>query len=71
MINRNKKELMCTAYYNEGNSWRINPMFIQPKAAAAAYSSATTACKDENLLPVACRDLGGNIIPMQIESVHP
>ena len=72
VINRNKKELMCQAYNNEGNSWRINPMFILPKAAATApYACATNACKDENLVAVPCRDLGGNIIAPQTDTVHP
>lgn len=72
VINRNKKELMCHAYYNEGNSWRVNPMFIGPKAALATpYPCSTTACKDENLASVPCRDSAGNIIPPQIDTAHP
>ncbi len=72
VINRNKKELMCQAYNNEGNSWRINPMFILPKAALTTpYACATNACKDENLASIPCRDLGGNIIGPQTDAVHP
>ncbi len=72
VLNRNKKELMCSAYYNEGDSWRINPMFIGPKAVlTAGYACSTTACKDENGVSTPCRDLGGNIIPPQADTVHP
>ncbi len=72
VVNRNKKELMCSAYYNEGDSWRVNPMFIQPKSAQATpFACATSACKDENGVSTPCRDLGGNIIPPQADAVHP
>jgi hypothetical protein len=70
VINRNKKELMCSAYYNDNDSWRINPMFIGPKAAASPYACAT-ACKDEAGLAGPCRDLAGNLIPMQTDVAHP
>jgi phosphoserine phosphatase len=71
VLNRNKKELMCHAYYNENDSWRINPMFIQPKAVlAAGYNCPVSACKDENGASTPCRDLGGNVIPVQVDSVH-
>ena len=71
VLNRNKAELMCTAYYNEENSWRINPMFILPKAGQPPYQCPTTACKDEGLNPVPCRDMAGNVIPVQADTVHP
>lgn len=71
VINRNKKELMCLAYDNEGDSWRINPMFIGPKSAASPYACPTSACKDEGLLGTPCRDQGGNVIPVQNDLVHP
>ncbi|MBL9018458.1 MAG: haloacid dehalogenase-like hydrolase [Myxococcales bacterium] len=72
VINRGKKELMCIAYDNEGDSWRINPMFIGPRAAATSpYACPTAACKDENLSNTPCRDQGGNVIPPQNDTVHP
>ncbi|MCX5746800.1 MAG: HAD family hydrolase [Proteobacteria bacterium] len=72
VVNRNKKELMCQAYNNENDSWRINPMFILPKSAVASpYPCATTACKDENGVAGPCRDLGGNIIAPQTDLAHP
>lgn len=71
VINRNKKELMCLAYDNEGDSWRINPMFIGPKGAFGTYACPTAACKDEGLASTPCRDRGGNVIPVQNDTVHP
>lgn len=31
VLNRNKTELMCTAYDNADGRWLVNPMFIDPK----------------------------------------
>jgi len=71
VINRQKKELMCNAYYNEHDRWRVNPMFIAPKSAGSPYSCAASACKNEQGVSGACRDLGSNIIPNQDDTVHP
>lgn len=71
VLNRNKKEVMCSAYYDEDDSWRINPMFIRPKAALAAGYACATACVNEAGVAGQCRDLGGNPIPAQVDSVHP
>jgi phosphoserine phosphatase len=70
-LNRQKKELMCFAYNNEGNTWRANPMFIEPKTTAVALPCSTTACKDANGVGQPCRDEAGNIIPDQIDSALP
>ena len=70
VLNRNKKELMCNAYYNEDASWRINPMFIQPKGVLAAGYTCPTACANEAGVGGACRDLGGNLIPAQSDSTN-
>ena len=70
VLNRNKKELMCNAYYGANDSWRINPMFIGPKLVASAYQCPTAACKDENGASVPCRDLGDNLIPIAADTVH-
>ena len=71
VINRQKKEVMCHAYYNEHDSWRINPMFIQPKGAQTSpYPCSTTGCKNEAGVGVPCRDDAGNIIPDQQDLVH-
>lgn len=31
VLNRNKTELMCSAYNNEDGKWIVNPMFIDPR----------------------------------------
>ena len=72
VINRNKSDMMCHAYYNEGDSWRVNPMFINPKAARTAlYPCSTTAFTTETGASLPTRDEGGNIIPDQMDAVHP
>jgi phosphoserine phosphatase len=72
VINRNKADLMCHAYYDENDTWRANPMFIEPKAAkATAYACSTTAFTDEAGAAQPTRDEGGNIIPDQNDTVHP
>jgi len=71
-LNRNKKELMCFAYNNEHDSWRVNPMFLEPKAAQAAlYRCSTTACLDANGVGTPCRDEADQVIPDQLDTVHP
>ncbi|HEU0030568.1 MAG TPA: HAD family hydrolase [Kofleriaceae bacterium] len=72
VLNRNKKELMCFAYNNQYDSWRINPMFIEPKSALSSlYPCSTTACKDANGVGRPCLDEDGNVIPDQADTVHP
>ncbi|MBA2539759.1 MAG: haloacid dehalogenase-like hydrolase [Deltaproteobacteria bacterium] len=72
VLNRNKTELMCFAYNNEGDTWRINPMFIQPRAAKTTpYACATKACIGEDGVGVPCLDDQGNVIPDQLDTVHP
>jgi phosphoserine phosphatase len=71
ILNRNKKELMCYAYFNEQDSWRINPMFIEPKAMlAGGYPCSTNACKDSTGTSGPCRDEAGNAIPDQVDRVY-
>lgn len=70
VINRNKNELMCNAYYNGDTKWIVNPMFIQPKAKQAnPYPCSTTACKNAAGTPGACLDENGNVIPDQEDLV--
>lgn len=69
-INRNKKELMCYAYKNEGSSWLVNPMFIEPKAKqTTSYPCSTTACKAADGTPGPCLDEQGAVIPDQADKV--
>jgi hypothetical protein len=72
VLNRNKPALMCRAYANDGDSWRINPMFLEPKPAnATPYPCSTTACIDASGAKVPCRDDAGKVIPDQADTVHP
>jgi hypothetical protein len=69
-INRNRRELMCFAYHNEGDSWRVNPMFIEPRAMqATAYPCSTTACRRPDGTPGPCVDERGMVIPDQVDRV--
>ena len=57
VINRNKAELMCNAYGNFGNRYLVNPMFIDPQAAAdGAVPCTTTACVNSNGMATPCLD---------------
>jgi hypothetical protein len=71
VINRNKSDVMCHAYYNEHASWIVNPMFIQPKAARVAAYACATAFTSETGTSGPSRDEGGNLIPDQLDAVHP
>lgn len=69
-INRNRGELMCYAYRNEGKSWLVNPMFIEPRAAQAGpYPCSTTACKLPDGTGAPCLDDAGDVIPDQADTV--
>ena len=69
VLNRAKTELMCFAYRNEGDSWRVNPMFIQPRAMRTTpFPCSTTACKDSLGVAGACRDDANVVIPDQIDT---
>jgi phosphoserine phosphatase len=71
VVNRNRKELMCYAYHDEGGSWLVNPMFIQPRAKQAAlYPCSTTACLRSDGAPGPCLDEEGAVIPDQADTVH-
>ena len=69
MLNRNKKELMCNAFNDEADSWRINPMFIGPKGTLAAGYTCSAAFTTETGTAAAARDLGGNLIPNQVDAI--
>ena len=71
VINRNRSDVMCHAYYNEGDSWRVQPIFIGPKAQHAPYPCSTTAFTTETGAALPTRDEAGNVIPDQVDSVHP
>ena len=68
VINRNKTELMCHAYYNSNDGWRVNPMFIQPKSMKSSQYACSTACI--NGLGTPCLDDGNNVIPNQSDIIY-
>jgi hypothetical protein len=63
---------MCHAYYNEGGSWLVNPMFIDPRSAKSSpYPCSTTGCVTESGAGAPCLDETGSVIPDQLDTVHP
>jgi len=61
---------MCFAYRNEGKSWLVNPMFIEPRVQqTASYPCSTTACKLADGTAAPCRDETGAVIPDQADKV--
>jgi phosphoserine phosphatase len=68
VIDRNKTELMCNAWYNANSGWRVNPMFIgaKPKK-TSAYPCSTTGFKTEGGTGAPVRDDAQNIVPDQLE----
>jgi len=70
-LNRNKKEIMCYSHLNEGNSWLVNPMFIEPRPRQVAlYPCSTTACKLADGASAPCRDENDAVIPDQADTVY-
>lgn len=68
VIDRNKTEMMCNAFYNANDQWRVNPMFIQPRPKkTTAYPCSTTGFKTEAGPGIPLRDEANNIIPDQLE----
>jgi len=71
VLNRAKTELMCFAYRNESDTWRVNPMFIQPRAMRATpFPCSTTACKNAAGTEGPCRDDANVVIPDQVDTVY-
>jgi phosphoserine phosphatase len=68
VINRNKTEIMCHAYYNSNDGWRINPMFIQPKAMKSSAYTCSTSCYNGSATP--CFDDANNVIPNEPDTVY-
>jgi phosphoserine phosphatase len=68
VINRNKTEIMCHAYYNSNDGWRINPMFIQPKLMKSSAYTCSTSCYNGSATP--CFDDANNVIPNEPDTVY-
>jgi hypothetical protein len=68
VIDRNKTEIMCHGFYNANSTWRVNPMFILPRAKkTTAYPCSTTGFKSEAGPGLPMRDEANNVIPDQLE----
>lgn len=68
VIDRNKTEIMCNAFYNANDTWRVNPMFIQPRAKKTSpYPCATAGFKAEAGAGAPLRDDANNIVADQLE----
>jgi phosphoserine phosphatase len=67
VVNRNKAELMCHAFLDENDSWRVNPMFILPKAKKTSAYTCSTSYANEAGVAGPVRDEAANLIPDQLE----
>jgi phosphoserine phosphatase len=68
-INRNKDELMCTAYDDADGRWIVNPMFIEPEKQAAPYACATEGYVERDGGSGPLRRADGTVVPDQPDSV--
>lgn len=70
VINRQRKELMCSAYGNAHGRWLVNPMFIEPSAPQREpFPCSTAACQDASGALGPCRDEDGAPIADQRDTV--
>lgn len=69
-INRNKQELMCTAYDNADGRWIINPMFIEPEEQAEPYACATEGHIEPDGSEGPLRRQDGSVVPDQPDTVY-
>lgn len=70
VLNRNKTELMCTAYDNAGGNWLVNPMFIDPKKQAETYACATKGYIEPSGAKGPLHRPDGSVVPDQQDRVH-
>ncbi|WP_304117210.1 haloacid dehalogenase-like hydrolase [Mycolicibacterium bacteremicum] len=68
-INRNKAELMCTAYDNADGRWIINPMFIDPEEKADTYACATEGFIEPDGSAGPLHRSDGSVVPDQQDTV--
>ncbi|SEB12138.1 haloacid dehalogenase-like hydrolase [Mycobacterium sp. 283mftsu] len=70
VLNRNKTELMCTAYDNAGGNWLVNPMFIDPKKQAEPYACATKGHIEPTGAKAPLHRADGSVVPDQQDRVY-
>lgn len=68
-INRNKTELMCTAYDDADGRWIVNPMFIDPEGQADPYACATEGYVEPGGGDGPLRRADGSLVPDQADRV--
>ena len=70
VLNRNKTELMCTAYDNAGGNWLVNPMFIDPKKQGEPYACATKGYIEPTGTKAPLHRPDGSVVPDQQDRVY-
>ncbi|MDF3339442.1 haloacid dehalogenase-like hydrolase [Mycolicibacterium septicum] len=70
VLNRNKTELMCSAYDNADGRWVVNPMFIEPKKKQGdAYECATEGYIEPSGTQAPLHRPDGSVVPDQQDGV--
>lgn len=70
VLNRNKTELMCSAYDNADGRWLVNPMFIDPKKKQAdPYECTTEGYIEPSGAQAPLHRTDGSVVPDQQDSV--
>jgi hypothetical protein len=70
VINRNKTELMCSAYGSNDGKWLVNPMFIDPKSPKSdPYPCASTGFTTADGTGAPLHRPDGSVIPDQQDLV--
>ncbi len=70
VLNRNKTDLMCTAYDNAGGNWLVNPMFIDPKKQSEPYACATKGYIEPTGAKAPLHRPDGTVVPDQQDRVY-
>lgn len=70
VLNRNKTELMCSAYDNSDGRWLVNPMFIEPKKKQGdAYECASEGYIEPSGKEAPLHRADGSVVPDQEDRV--
>ncbi|OMC38781.1 hypothetical protein A5740_01605 [Mycobacterium sp. GA-1841] len=70
VLNRNKTELMCSAYDNVDGRWLVNPMFIEPKKKQGdLYECSTEGYIEPGGKEAPLHRADGTVVPDQQDSV--
>lgn len=69
VLNRQKTELMCTAYDNSDGRWLVNPMFIKPMDKGDTYDCATEGYIEPSGKEAPLHRADGSVVPDQEDRV--